>query len=91
MTAVLKASDWLNGQLSSVDSHEALCMDYHICTSYELCTCMHSGKFTLVTFQRSDCGHSERQCSMVAKTEGTEFATLVPALGGRQHIQASEF
>ena len=63
-------------------------MDYHICTSYELCTCMHSGKFTLATFQQSDC---ERQCSMVAKTEGTGFAPLVPALGGRQHIQAYEF
>ena len=36
MTAVLKASDWLNGQLSSVmqlDSLEALCMEYHVCTS----------------------------------------------------------
>ena len=36
MTAVLRASDWLNGQLSSVmqqlDSHEALCMDYHVCS-----------------------------------------------------------
>ena len=35
MTAVLKALDWLNGQLSSVmelDSREALCMEYHACT-----------------------------------------------------------
>ena len=41
MTAVLKASDWLNSQLSSIlqlDSHDALCMEYHVCTSY-----MHSG------------------------------------------------
>ena len=36
MTAVLKASDWLNGQLSSIMqlySREALCMEYHVCTS----------------------------------------------------------
>ena len=36
MTAVLKALDWLNGQLYNVmqlDSREALCMDYHVCTS----------------------------------------------------------
>ena len=36
MTAVLKASDWRNCQLSSVmqlNSREALCMDYHVCTS----------------------------------------------------------
>ena len=37
MTAALKASDWLNGQLSSVmqlDSCKALCMEYHVRTSY---------------------------------------------------------
>ena len=36
MTTVLKASNWLNGQLSSVmqlDSREAHCMEYHVCTS----------------------------------------------------------
>ena len=36
MTTVFKASDWLNGQLSSVmqlDSNEALCMEYHVYTS----------------------------------------------------------
>ena len=36
MIAVLKASDWLNGQLSSeiqLDSREALCMEYHVYTS----------------------------------------------------------
>ena len=36
MTGVLKASGWLNGQLSSamqLDFREALCMEYHICTS----------------------------------------------------------
>ena len=39
MTAVLKASDWLSGQLSSViqfDSCEALCMEYYVCTSHSL-------------------------------------------------------
>ena len=37
IATVLKASDWLGGQLSSVlmqsDSCEALCMEYHVCTS----------------------------------------------------------
>ena len=33
MTAVLKASDWLNGGVMQLDSHEALCMEYHVCTS----------------------------------------------------------
>ena len=36
MTAVLKASDWLNGQLScamQLDSREALCMEHHVCTT----------------------------------------------------------
>ena len=40
MTTVFKASDWLNGQLSSVmqlDSREALRMEYHVCTIYVLC------------------------------------------------------
>ena len=35
MTAVLKASDWPNGQVSSImqlDSREALSMEYHVCT-----------------------------------------------------------
>ena len=35
----IKASDWLNGQLSSamqLDSREALCMEYHVCTSFRL-------------------------------------------------------
>ena len=42
MTTVLKASDWLNGQLSGVmqlDSCEDLCMEYHVCTSYKPYTC----------------------------------------------------
>ena len=36
MTTVLKASDWLNSHLSSImqlNSREALCMEYHVCTS----------------------------------------------------------
>ena len=36
MTAILKASNWLNGQLNSIyvlDSRYAFCMEYHVCTS----------------------------------------------------------
>ena len=35
MTAVLKASDWPNGLVTAEqhDSREALCMEYHVCTS----------------------------------------------------------
>ena len=36
MTTVLKASNWMNGQLSSVmqlDSREALCLENHAWTS----------------------------------------------------------
>ena len=43
MTVVLKASDWPNGQLSSVmqfDSHEAFCM-YALVYAYIHNLCMH--------------------------------------------------
>ena len=35
MTAVLKASDWPNSLVTAeqLDSREALCMEYHVCTS----------------------------------------------------------
>ena len=36
---ILNASNWLNSQLSSVmqlNSHEALCMEYHVCTRLTL-------------------------------------------------------
>ena len=42
MTAVLKASDWLNSQLSSImqpNSREALFMEQHVCTSIMLEDC----------------------------------------------------
>ena len=67
MTAVLKASDWPNDQLSSVlqlDSHKALCMEYHVCTSISIqfhvceCTCNMS---CIV-----DCRSSEPVCPAIA-------------------------
>ena len=41
MAAILKASAWLTVKLNSVmqlDSHEALCMEYYVCTSILIVT-----------------------------------------------------